>query len=1262
MLTYATIAAGSGAGGRALAEYLLQTLSPDRADLANYYQRGMRPDLAGTLGEDGFATVATELVRHGTTLADFPAALDAAMQERHAALVARLVGGESIALDTAVLARLAEHVVTSADPAAASERVLARLHDGTVDSTDARDAIAAARHRREKVLEGVERGLYGQSAAEPRRDMHPRLAELLGLDSRRVPSAEEIGHVLSGRRADGEEIGGKSRQKGTVSLADALGLDPARAPTGDEISHVLNGRRADGTPIDGPGTETARSRLLALLGVNAAEPTPEQARHLTAGRMADGSELDAVAYRRGVEASKARIAAVDLTFSADKSVSVAWALAPTEAERNMLAQAHKDAVASTMDVIAGELGHARRGKAGSGGTDAGHITWLGFDHYSSRPVVAVARTDAEGAPYSQLMGVGTAGDPALHSHMLVPSVVMTDTGRVGALDLDTMAGKTHSWGAIYQAFLATNLKRLGVDVALDERTGAARLAAVPDRVREAFSKRTKDGTEAAREFAASQGKDWDSLSDKQKVGLVHASTRARRQSKDAVGGNEEDRIADFVAWERQATAMGYAHRSVLGAGPLPTPSRDERLEGAYQTALRLLDKTFTGIAKVDAEKLREIAARGLVTTSIEDVADVKAITRAFATRGVRQDGRDVALIWGEDPAVRGKARIGVTTTLHEAQEAEVVEQLRKAAGDRSTALSARAVDAAVKRSGLSFEGEHGRAQRAAIDALGMGGGFAAFIGAAGAGKSSVLRPLVDAWRQDGKRVFGTALGNNQTDSLEDAGIKAADRAALDPFLRRAAAGKLPLDRDSVVVIEEVGRVGTRQLRELLTLQEERGFKVVAVGDPEQLQSIEAGHVVGLMRRALGDDAIPEIVTTRRQRTEEEKVTTGLFREGRAGEAIERKRTDGTAILVAGDHKAVVDRVAALWRERVESGADVTVSAPTNADARAVALAIREQRRAMGQVGADLISVEATSRSRYNPGVGESYEMRLAEGDRVRLYERATATFTATDGSGQTTHGNIGNNGSVLEVRGISAEGLRLRNVSGREGLVRWETLRDSESGRIRLGWGDALTIDAAQGSTVGRHILAMPSGSAGVNGYQGYTAGSRHRDETLIVAGDAAERREIAAKRPRGDFRPINDGDVWDNVARNLSRKPERSSALAFLDRAANVRRGTVRTFQGALERMERQQADGRAPTADAKNRGRGNAATKAVQQRQVATQGVAARPMTSARARLAEAARRIGPALDRAREGARKLRELAGWAKQASLGAAGGRRHGRGR
>jgi hypothetical protein len=57
----------------------------------------------------------------------------------------------------------------------------------------------------------------------------------------------------------------------------------------------------------------------------------------------------------------------------------------------------------------------------------------------------------------------------------------------------------------YQAFLATNLRRHGVDMVLDERTQMARLTAVPERVSEHFSKRTLNGTEAARAYAASLG-------------------------------------------------------------------------------------------------------------------------------------------------------------------------------------------------------------------------------------------------------------------------------------------------------------------------------------------------------------------------------------------------------------------------------------------------------------------------------------------------------------------------------------------------------------------------------------------------------------------------------------------------------------------------------------------------------------------------------------------------------------------------------------
>jgi hypothetical protein len=52
----------------------------------------------------------------------------------------------------------------------------------------------------------------------------------------------------------------------------------------------------------------------------------------------------------------------------------------------------------------------------------------------------------------------------------------------------------------------------------------------------------------------------------------------------------------------------------------------------------------------------------------------------------------------------------------------------------------------------------------------------------------------------------------------------------------------------------------------------------------------------------------------------------------------------------------------------------------------------------------------------------------------------------------------------------------MRNVKGTEGCVKWETLRDPLSGRVRLSYGDCLTINAAQGLTATEHINALPNG------------------------------------------------------------------------------------------------------------------------------------------------------------------------------------------
>ena len=592
-------------------------------------------------------------------------------------------------------------------------------------------------------------------------------------------------------------------------------------------------------------------------------------------------------------------------------------------------------------------------------------------------------------------------------------------------------------------------------------------------------------------------------------------------------------------------------------------SREDRLENAYTAALPFVERGFGRSAVVEMAEIRVAATRGLIAAGVDGPEDITAVVSTMGQRGVRQEGEDTSLIVGN----LGQ-RVRVTTERHVGREEELVAMARAAGEDRSAALTFDTIDRSVQRSKLDFASEHAQQQRAVIQRLGTGGRLGVAIGIAGAGKTTLLAPLVDAWQSDGRQVIGAAVAWRQTDDLADIGIKPADRFALSVLLERAGTGQLRLDRKSVVVVDELGTVGTTDMARLLKLQAGTGAQVVALGDPLQCQSIEAGPVIDLMRRALGADQVPELLSTVRQQTARERETSTMFREGRAAEALERKQADGTLHIVPGGYRDAVERVADIWTERRQAnGGDpdyrLTISAPTNADARAIGAAIRERRRAMGLLGRDKVTLPTIDQT------GATYDLPIAIGDRVRLFANTRASL----GGGKA--GNIGRNGSVLEVLAVEADGITLRNAHGTEGKVTWATLTDRATGRIKLNYGDALTISSSQGVTASEHIDAMPSGSKAVNAFSAYVAESRHRRRSWLVTSDGAERQEIVARRPLGDPRPITPQDVLANIARNLSRQPEKASALAFMEAAGERIRASARGLQRGLRPAEERERAG---------------------------------------------------------------------------------------
>ncbi len=1150
MLTYRTGAAGAPSAARLMGEHLLQqTLTPEMAAMAEYYEQGVRPPTPA----DAVASRYGRLVVNG--MIPDSEVLDETVKAEAVRLGDNAYGRDGRALDWDVLvlralaASVAAEMVGREEALASAARLKAEIVAHRLDAETERARMARD---------------YSSATASPRRDMNPALARRLGIDPLRGLRPNEVAFLLNGQRADGGSIQGRAAQTASLPIAQIFGLDASRRPTRAELEYVLAGRTGRGEVLSEREAKRALRRLYLAFGVKSRNLGEDERENILAGKSASGQELSDREYRVILETSKSRNGYIDLTFSAPKSVSIAWAFAPTSAERAIIHQAHKDAIDSTMLAIEKEIGRASMGRSARLGYEAGNIGWVSFDHYAARPTVEIVRTDDLGQPFTELHRLaGTKGrvpgDMQIHTHVAVPNVVETPSGRVGSLDLAQLEGRIHEWGALYQAYLASNLRAHGVEVELDQRTELAKLSAVPEEVVEQFSRRTLNGSEAARAFASSVGLDWDSLDPERKIALLKSGVQNRKEGK-------ADDISDFEAWRRLAAAIGYVHGSVLRPdAPVALPERARRLEEAYQVAAPLLARLFDRRAVIDGADARVAAAKGLIAAGIEAPDDIDAVAQAFRERGIQRRGQNTALIWGTVKGNQGRDRTAVTTTLDIEEERRLINIARAGSRDRSSALSSQRIGAAIAAfPEIDFTTEHGRAQRKIIDRLGMGGCIAVAVGVAGSGKSTLLNPLVRAWQDDGRTVYGVALAWRQSDELAEAGIAARDTRAVASFLHAARNGKLRLHQKTVVVIDEVGLLGTRQLNEILTLREKAGFQIVMLGDPSQMQSVEAGSVIALLRRALGKEKVPELLSSVRQKDEEERETVLMFRNGQTEEALKRKNANGTLRIVPGGYREAVEYIADLWAERRQanrgrSGFSISVSAPTNAEAHDVSLAIRGHRRRMGVVGADRLIVNATD------GEGSrAYDIALAEGDRVRLFRRVNAKFSESG-----TVGNIGRNGTVLEVVAVGSEGLVLRNPAGREGVVAWGTLRDEVSGRVMLAYGDALTTNTAQGTTVTEHIHAVPAGTRLVSAFGAYTSGSRHREQSFIVTSEGAERAEIVARRPLGDRREIMRSDILNNIVRNFSKQPAKESALEILERATDLRRGTIRAVQTSLYAME---------------------------------------------------------------------------------------------
>jgi len=434
---------------------------------------------------------------------------------------------------------------------------------------------------------------------------------------------------------------------------------------------------------------------------------------------------------------------------------------------------------------------------------------------------------------------------------------------------------------------------------------------------------------------------------------------------------------------------------------------------------------------------------------------------------------------------------------------EAVHRVLPAAGRQALAVA--------ERGGLVLGDE----QRLAFQHVTSGSDLALVVGYAGTGKSSMLGVARTAWEAAGYRVRGAALSGIAAEGLEGgSGIESRTLASLEYGWKE---GRDVLTSRDVLVIDEAGLVGSRQMERVLSVAVKAGAKVVLVGDPEQLQAIEAGAAF----RALAEwHGAVEISEVRRQREAWQCEATRELATGRTGEALGRYEQAGM-VQGADTREAACVALVGVWdaERRQDPGQSRVILAYRRADVLELNRLARDRLRAAGELGPE----QAVQTERG--------ERAFAVGDRLMFGRNERGLGTEPDGRG----GVAVKNGSLGTVLAVDDGGERLTvrlDGAGADGAGRRVSfaLRDYEA----VDHGYAATIHKAQGMTVDRaHVLA----SGLMDRHAAYVALTRHREGVSLHYG-------------RDEFR---DGAA---LARVLGRERLKDTSLDYQGPDGMVREG----------------------------------------------------------------------------------------------------------
>jgi conjugative relaxase-like TrwC/TraI family protein len=771
------------------------------------------------------------------------------------------------------------------------------------------------------------------------------------------------------------------------------------------------------------------------------------------------------------------VAGFDLTFTVPKSVSVLWAMGDSPT-RELISQAHRQAVEDALGFVEERVAATRTGHNGVQRLQTSGVIAAAFDHWDNR-----------------------AGDPNLHTHLVIANKVQGPDGQWRSLDARVLHKAAVAVSELYDNLIADRVATvLPVEWSYRDRgrnrNAAFELDGIDDPVLAEFSRRSVNvrarTAELAMKFRADHGR---SPSRAEGTKLAQRATRETRPEKTAHA------LADLLTdWGQRARVLtgrdpvDLAAAALAGSYGRPLRAADVGVESLEQLAKQVVYGVQQRRSTWDAWNLHAEASRATRTLRIRSAEErvhlADRVVAAAAAICLPLDGSAL-----ERPVMVG-ASYEVRYTSQEILDAEQALMAQNAATNGpavSDGIAEAAATATIAHRGVEQVRVLSPDQEwAVVEIATSGRPVDVLVGPAGTGKTLTLATLRRAWerRYGHGSVIGlapsaaaaselsTALGLRCETTAkwlwETTGLGAhARNTAITQQQQRFYAARANGDRAAqhrvatalarlneeqqrwrllpgqLVIVDEAAMSGTIDLAQLATETRRAGAKLLLVGDHRQLGPVAAGGVFGFLARR-GHSAALEGLWRFQHRWEAH--ATRQLRDGDPA-CLETYATHGR--ISGGDHHTMLDASQAAWAADRAAGRNSLLVAADNTTVTELNQRVRTALVAAGEVAANGVEL----RDGTTAGVGDLIVTR-ENARRVR-----------------TIDGRWVRNGDTWQVVDVHPDGALTVHETGaqRNRGKRGHVLLDVHYVAEHVQLGYAITAHRAQGATVDTsHIIVTP--------------------------------------------------------------------------------------------------------------------------------------------------------------------------------------------